>query len=56
MSETIYALASARGTSGVAVIRVSGKHAFDSLRALTGLTDIPFRTAILPQEVGGLLR
>ncbi|MGH1456277.1 MAG: tRNA uridine-5-carboxymethylaminomethyl(34) synthesis GTPase MnmE [Alphaproteobacteria bacterium] len=47
MTDTIYALASARGTSGVAVIRVSGTHAFDSLRALTNLTDIPYRTAIL---------
>ncbi len=47
MTDTIYALASARGTSGVAVIRVSGAHAFDSLRALTTLTKIPYRTAIL---------
>lgn len=47
MTDTIYALASARGTSGVAVIRVSGPHAFDSLRALTNLSEIPYRTAIL---------
>lgn len=35
MDETIYALASAPGKSGVAVIRVAGPGAFDSLAALT---------------------
>ena len=37
MDETIYALASAPGKSGVAVIRVAGPGAFDSLAALTRL-------------------
>ena len=35
MSETIYALSSARGVAGVAVIRVSGVQAFACLEALT---------------------
>lgn len=47
MADTIYALASARGTSGVAVIRVSGPQAFESLKALTNLKEIPYRQAIL---------
>lgn len=35
-NDTIYALATAPGRGGVAIIRVSGPNAFDSLRALTG--------------------
>ncbi|MCF6303906.1 MAG: tRNA uridine-5-carboxymethylaminomethyl(34) synthesis GTPase MnmE [Rhodobacteraceae bacterium] len=34
--DTIYALASARGRAGVAIIRVSGPHAFDACIALSG--------------------
>ena len=47
MTDTIYALASARGQSGVAVIRVSGEHALTSLQALSAGRDIPYRKAIL---------
>ncbi len=46
-ADTIYALASAKGQAGVAVVRVSGARAFDSLRAFTTIQDIPFRKAIL---------
>lgn len=44
--DTIYALASARGRSGVAVIRVSGPKALEGLKTLTGLDDIPPRRAL----------
>lgn len=37
--DTIFALASARGRAGVAVIRISGPLAFDAVRALAG--DVP---------------
>lgn len=47
MSKTIYALASARGQAGVAVVRVSGPQAFESLKLLSDNKDIPFRKAIL---------
>ncbi len=47
MSDTIYALASARGQAGVAVVRVSGSQAFESLKLLSDNKDIPFRKAIL---------
>ncbi len=47
MSDTIYALASARGQAGVAVVRVSGPQAFESLKLLSDNKDIPFRKAIL---------
>lgn len=47
MPETIYALASARGRAGVAVVRVSGAGALESLRALTGMQEFPFRHALL---------
>ncbi|MEY8837912.1 tRNA uridine-5-carboxymethylaminomethyl(34) synthesis GTPase MnmE [Cribrihabitans sp. XS_ASV171] len=40
--ETIFALASARGKAGVAVIRVSGPKAFDAARGLAG-TGLPTR-------------
>ena len=36
MTDTIYALASARGQSGVAVIRVSGEHALEGYTLLSG--------------------
>ena len=44
--DTIYALASARGKSGVAVIRVSGPQAFDVGRALASSLPNPRSTAI----------
>ena len=47
MSDTIYALASARGQSGVAVIRVSGTEAFESLKNLSDGKKIAYRKAIL---------
>ncbi len=47
MSETIYALASGRGTAGVAVIRVSGVNAHESMRLVTGDTNIEYRRALL---------
>ncbi len=47
MSDTIYALASARGQAGVAVIRVSGSRAFDSLKAMAGVSKLKYRYANL---------
>lgn len=47
MTDTIYALASARGQAGVAVIRVSGAHAHDGLKRFTGDTDITYRRTLL---------
>ena len=44
--DTIYALASARGKSGVAVIRVSGPQAFDAGLALAGNLPLPRSTAV----------
>ncbi|MGH1374977.1 MAG: tRNA uridine-5-carboxymethylaminomethyl(34) synthesis GTPase MnmE [Alphaproteobacteria bacterium] len=44
---TIYALASARGQAGVAVVRVSGVRAHESFRVLSGREKIPLRSAIL---------
>jgi tRNA modification GTPase len=43
--DTIYALATAAGRSGVAVIRVSGTQALDSIKKLSNLTDIAPRQA-----------
>lgn len=40
-------MASARGTAGVAVIRVSGANAFDSLHTLSGQRFVSYRKAIL---------
>lgn len=45
MSETIYALASAHGRAGIAVIRVSGAQALHSFEALTGLKNPDRRKA-----------
>lgn len=45
--DTIYALASARGTSGVAVIRVSGDQAFAGLNTLTNGRKVTNRSASL---------
>ncbi len=41
MTDTIYALASAPGRAGVAVVRVSGPQAFDSLAALSDPLPLP---------------
>ncbi len=41
MTDTIYALASAPGRAGVAVVRVSGPKAFDSLSALSDPLPLP---------------
>ncbi len=45
--DTIYALASARGTSGVAVIRASGDQAFAGLKILSGNEKVTSRRASL---------
>lgn len=45
--DTIYALASARGKSGVAVIRISGPEAPDALRALSGRLPPPRQAALM---------
>ncbi len=47
MTDTIFALASARGVAGVAVVRVSGNRALESLNVLSGRTDFPYRKATL---------
>lgn len=47
MTDTIYALASARGQAGVAVIRVSGPKAHQGLKKLTNDKKIVFRQALL---------
>ncbi|PCJ99086.1 MAG: tRNA uridine-5-carboxymethylaminomethyl(34) synthesis GTPase MnmE [Zetaproteobacteria bacterium] len=47
MTDTIYALASARGQAGVAVVRVSGMHALESLKAFTNDADVIYRRALL---------
>lgn len=44
--ETIFALASARGKAGVAVVRLSGPAAHDAVRALAGSLPTPRRTAL----------
>lgn len=46
MTETIYALSTAPGQAGVAIIRVSGPGARASLARLTGKTGIPPRQAV----------
>jgi len=48
MRDTIYALASARGRAGVAVIRISGPQAINAARGLTGAA-FPPRQAVLRQ-------
>lgn len=47
MTETIFALASGHGRAGVAVVRVSGPLAFESLRVLTGISKILPRQCVL---------
>ncbi|MBA3326133.1 MAG: tRNA uridine-5-carboxymethylaminomethyl(34) synthesis GTPase MnmE, partial [Rhodobacteraceae bacterium] len=46
MADTIFALATPPGRSGVAVIRISGPHALNSAEAL-GAGAAPERTAVL---------
>ena len=46
--ETIFALASARGKSGVAVLRLSGPRAHDVARAMAGSLPPPRQTALRP--------
>jgi tRNA modification GTPase len=46
MDDTIFAVATARGRAGVAIVRVSGPQAFSALRALAGEPP-PARTAAL---------
>jgi tRNA modification GTPase len=45
-TDTIFALASARGRAGVAVVRVSGPKAFVALTTLVGKADFPARQAV----------
>lgn len=47
MTDTIFALASARGQAGVAVIRVSGSKAHEGLQKLTDNKKIIYRQALL---------
>lgn len=47
MSDTVYALASGQGRAGIAVIRVSGSSALESLRALSGRDDMKPRCTYL---------
>ncbi len=51
MPDTIYALASAKGQSGVAIIRVSGEQALESLKSLTNNADIAFRKIMLRELI-----
>ncbi len=55
--DTIFAMSSAQGKAGVAVIRVSGPQAFDACRALCG--DVPPKRVaslrVLTDSTGGLL-
>ncbi len=55
--DTIYALASARGKAGVAVVRISGPHAFPAARALAGDLPAPRRAGLrrLTSADGALL-
>ena len=46
-ADTIYALSSAPGRAGVAVLRVSGPSAGAALRELTGRDEVPARQAVL---------
>ena len=46
MSDTIFALATARGRAGVSVIRISGPEAFCAAKIISGL-DVPLRKPVL---------
>ncbi len=45
-ADTIFALASARGRAGVAVVRVSGPHAFSCVQKLAGAVPAPRKTSL----------
>jgi tRNA modification GTPase len=55
--DTIFALATAQGKAGVAIIRVSGPEAFSACRALCGFAPIPRKPSVrkLMSPDGGLL-
>lgn len=55
--DTIYALASARGKAGVAVVRLSGPRAHDAVRRLAGTVPEPRRASLraLRDEAGELI-
>ncbi|WP_193143057.1 MULTISPECIES: tRNA uridine-5-carboxymethylaminomethyl(34) synthesis GTPase MnmE [unclassified Meridianimarinicoccus] len=55
--DTIYALATAQGKAGVAVVRVSGPHAHDAVKALCGRVPDPRRATLcdLRDADGGLI-
>jgi tRNA modification GTPase len=46
MSDTIFALASARGRAGISVIRISGPKAFDAVGEMSG-SDVPTRKPVV---------
>ena len=46
IDDTIFAVATARGRAGVAVVRVSGRLAHDAVRLLVGDLPAPRRTAL----------
>ncbi len=50
MVDTIYALASAQGRAGIAIVRVSGPQAFESLSQLSS-DNFPSRQAVLTQLI-----
>lgn len=52
MSDTIFALATARGAAGVAVVRVSGPAAFEAAEALVGSLPAPRHAALRRVRVG----
>lgn len=53
MTDTIFALASARGRAGVAVIRISGPLSFDVVRAMVGDVPAPRLAALRTLRVDG---
>ena len=53
MMDTIFALASARGKAGVAVIRLSGPAAFDAVQSLVGPLPEPRRASLRKLRYGG---
>ena len=53
--DTIFALASARGKSGVAVVRVSGPHAFDGLAKIASSIPEPRVASLRQLTANGLL-
>ncbi len=53
MSDTIFALATAKGRAGVSVIRISGPAAFRAARELSG-SDIPLRRPVIRKIVNPL--